>query len=648
MSRSNGYAITGNELQAMVNEHLLLAKSSIPATDRCLTNSEVYNSAYVYLGDAPSGTFLPMHDLGGGTMGASSNWLANFTNINPVGSQSVQFEMSQVGTPYLNVDLGGYVNGVPLRLDPSNNLDWLYFGGPQYSPQMKQYVDVGNILAVQANFGRDSEEAPGNWGWESGGYGILEIYQNNVLISTQNTGWRQASNTANLSSLTYTLTVQPNTDYYVKAYSVYGIGNVLSGCDSTSTFYIQPYPSDGQYYSEQDFYVGDGPAMVQTSNFAARRFIGPNTPTSGTSTLNGSVNPWWFGHMTIGATDTVVACKGSEQYVTNSLPNLIPTSATNPSTSWTFIPAGENTIKVKLYGGSTDTVWQVAAYIGCAVPGVVTQLHWSPDTPSNACNQNYVYHGEFLDGEGVPYMIDGFSGYKPYLVTGGFQVGGKISVYPIGTNTITTGVAGSAYGTTGMKGYVYPDYASSAYTGNSSVIALPIAPFVNAGYYSDGTNWARVEENYDTTTYANSGVIVEVGTCSATYYEYMLISNFDINQSCGGNGDAGFYYSQDSTIQVGSIIYTDQYGTLPFVMGDYVYLYDRTANSVYYVNSSGYVDLIELCNPNPSYGTFITSYCSGTDLYYRYADGNGGTYDVLYQSNSPSCGGGGLEEFTPA
>jgi hypothetical protein len=40
----------------------------------------------------------------------------------------------------------------------------------------------------------------------------------------------------------------------------------------------------------------------------------------------------------------------------------------------------------------------------------------------------------------------------------------------------------------------------------------------------------------------------------------------------------------------------------------------------------------------PPAGTFLSSYCSGYDLYYRYADGTGGYYDTLQQSNSASCG----------
>jgi hypothetical protein len=43
----------------------------------------------------------------------------------------------------------------------------------------------------------------------------------------------------------------------------------------------------------------------------------------------------------------------------------------------------------------------------------------------------------------------------------------------------------------------------------------------------------------------------------------------------------------------------------------------------------------------PPYGTYVDQYCSGVDLYYIYADGGCSTYDAIYESNSPTCGGGG-------
>ena len=224
MARSNGYAITGNELQAMVNEHILGAKGAIPATDRCLSNAEVYNGVYVYLGDAPSGTWLPFHTLsnvnGLITTGASPNWIANYTNINPIqATGSIYFEMNQEGNPYLNCDLFGYVNGSPLRLDPGSSLDGMFFGGPQYSANMASAVRVGNEISVQANFGRNDQETAGNWGWNGPGYGFLQVFANGALIHDYSV-FKNASYSANLVSHGYTFTVAAGTNYYIKAWSL--------------------------------------------------------------------------------------------------------------------------------------------------------------------------------------------------------------------------------------------------------------------------------------------------------------------------------------------------------------------------------------------------------------------------------------------
>jgi len=40
----------------------------------------------------------------------------------------------------------------------------------------------------------------------------------------------------------------------------------------------------------------------------------------------------------------------------------------------------------------------------------------------------------------------------------------------------------------------------------------------------------------------------------------------------------------------------------------------------------------------PAYGTYVSQFCSGYNLYYTYNDGAGGTYNQLYQSNSTTCG----------
>lgn len=224
MSRSAGYAVTGNELQAMVTERILGLKAAIPQNDYCLTNAQVNNCVYVYSGDAPSGTFLPWVDLTVGNVvafGPSPNYLANFSNINPLlANGTIVFEMDQIGTPYLNCDLFAQVNGAPLRLDPGSNLDGMFFGGPQISANMASAVRIGNLISIQANFGLDNAEAPGNFGWNGNGYGVLEVYRNSVLISNQSTAYRTASYSANATQLTSSIIVESGVNYYVKAYPV--------------------------------------------------------------------------------------------------------------------------------------------------------------------------------------------------------------------------------------------------------------------------------------------------------------------------------------------------------------------------------------------------------------------------------------------
>ena len=267
MARINGYAITGNELQAMVNERILGAKGAIPATTRCLSNAEVYNGAHVYLGSAPNSIFLPVHDLGGGQYGASPNWLANFSNINPVqATGTIVFEMNQENNPYLNCDLFGQVNGSPLRLDPGSSLDGMFFGGPQYSPNMAGSVKIGNQITIQANFGRADQESPGNWGWNGNGFGILEIYKNSVLISTQSTAYRTAIFSPNLTSLSNSLIIEAGVNYYIKAYSY--IDNRFRGDVNYSTSFCDVCNNETGTVSV----VGNATTFCASTSFTSSSF----------------------------------------------------------------------------------------------------------------------------------------------------------------------------------------------------------------------------------------------------------------------------------------------------------------------------------------------------------------------------------------
>ena len=120
----------------------------------------------------------------------------------------------------IRIDLPhGCFNGSILRLDPANGLDGMFFGNPQYSPQMKASVRVGNSVYVQANFGLVNPDGP-SYGWDAPGYGFLEVSANGTLISNQNI-FKPFNNTSStLQSLSYTFTVQANTNYYIKAYSL--------------------------------------------------------------------------------------------------------------------------------------------------------------------------------------------------------------------------------------------------------------------------------------------------------------------------------------------------------------------------------------------------------------------------------------------
>lgn len=47
---------------------------------------------------------------------------------------------------------------------------------------------------------------------------------------------------------------------------------------------------------------------------------------------------------------------------------------------------------------------------------------------------------------------------------------------------------------------------------------------------------------------------------------------------------------------------------------------------------------IEVNDPPPARGTLLENFCNGFDKYGRYADGSGGSYDELVESNSTECG----------
>jgi hypothetical protein len=103
------------------------------------------------------------------------------------------------------------------------------------------------------------------------------------------------------------------------------------------------------------------------------------------------------------------------------------------------------------------------------------------------------------------------------------------------------------------------------------------------------------------------------------------------------------FNSTCSTLIYGCYLYIDDKKTVPVSTG---WVSDGT--NVYSVNSSGMITAVTACSSCQADETYIESFCTGTTLYYTYADGNCGTYNTLIEYNSATCGysegGGGVPE----
>ena len=102
----------------------------------------------------------------------------------------------------------------------------------------------------------------------------------------------------------------------------------------------------------------------------------------------------------------------------------------------------------------------------------------------------------------------------------------------------------------------------------------------------------------------------------------------------------GGYSSYSNVITVTTSAGCPPYGTYISQFCSGCNLYYRYANGscgTYDVNQ-GCTTACGGCCCSPGYGTYLSSYCSGYDLYYTYSDGCNGTYSSLAESNSPTCG----------
>ena len=144
---------------------------------------------------------------------------------------------------------------------------------------------------------------------------------------------------------------------------------------------------------------------------------------------------------------------------------------------------------------------------------------------------------------------------------------------------------------------------------------------------NDGASWSTNSTGC-TNAYTYSGL-----ASSTTYL-------FRVRITCTSTGGYSSYSNQVSQTTGSGCA---AYGTYITSFCSGCTLYYRYANG-----SCGTYDVSQGCTTScggcccaTAYGTYLYDGCSGCDYYYYYADGCYGTYSTLQQSNSPNCGCGG-------
>jgi hypothetical protein len=115
------------------------------------------------------------------------------------------------------------------------------------------------------------------------------------------------------------------------------------------------------------------------------------------------------------------------------------------------------------------------------------------------------------------------------------------------------------------------------------------------------------------------GVAISYSNCSSMHFEYS--SNYGSTWTTNSGGCTSFWTQSGLA---SSTTYLIRVRIICSSTGNY----------------SGYSNTISMTTSGsfPPYGTYLSQYCSGCTLYYRYANGSGGSYDVS-QGCSTACGG---------
>ena len=141
---------------------------------------------------------------------------------------------------------------------------------------------------------------------------------------------------------------------------------------------------------------------------------------------------------------------------------------------------------------------------------------------------------------------------------------------------------------------------------------------------NDGVSWG-------TNTGGCEGTKTISGLASSTTY---LVR---VRITCTSTGG---YSGYSNTLTVTTSAGCAPYGTYLSQFCSGCTLYYRYANGSCgtYDVSQGCTTACGGCCCSPAYGTYLSQYCSGYNLYYTYSDGCNGTYSSLAESNSATCG----------
>ena len=202
-----------------------------------------------------------------------------------------------------------------------------------------------------------------------------------------------------------------------------------------------------------------------------------------------------------------------------------------------------------------------------------------------------------------------------------------------------------------------PSYPSSSnpasfseWRGYNHSFACCNAPSISAGnvgsnslgfaisYSNCSTMHLEYSSNYGSSWTTTSGGCTSYATLSSLASSTTYLIRVRITCSSTGN-----YSGYSNTISMTTSGSYPAYGTYLSQYCSGCTLYYRYANG-----SGGSYDVSQGCSTGcggcccaPSYGTYLSQSCSGCDLYNYYADGCYGSYSSLVESNSASCGCGG-------